>query len=219
MIRLLPRFFFLRNLSTGDGGVGVTNPSWLVALSFGSITRSSISSQVASNPSTSQTTLSRDGQTSSSTTRIWGDPQAGSTEASSDQSMHGCKGFLSGVIDRASLVSVQGTCEYGTRVDYMVMSPDSPCKFVPGSYSVVSSKGKSDQHILKVDLVKSESSPVVQENEPNKGRHKWRRHPERVVKISSAPPSRVPHAADQGLHSSMALGFDISVQSVTFQQH
>ncbi|KAI4304514.1 hypothetical protein MLD38_040010 [Melastoma candidum] len=28
--------------------------------------------------------------------------------------------------------SVQGTCKYGTRVDYMLMSPDSPYKFVPG---------------------------------------------------------------------------------------
>lgn len=49
---------------------------------------------------------------------------------------------------------VQGTCKYGTRVDYILSSPDSPYKFVPGSYSVVSSKGTSDHHIVKVDVVK-----------------------------------------------------------------
>ncbi|KAJ8547481.1 hypothetical protein K7X08_011067 [Anisodus acutangulus] len=50
--------------------------------------------------------------------------------------------------------SVQGTCKYGTRVDYVLSSSDSPYKFVPGSYSVFSSKGTSDHHIVKVDLVK-----------------------------------------------------------------
>ncbi|KAI9115129.1 hypothetical protein K1719_014142 [Acacia pycnantha] len=50
--------------------------------------------------------------------------------------------------------NVQGTCKYGTRVDYILSSPDSPYEFVPGSYSVVSSKGTSDHHIVKVDVVK-----------------------------------------------------------------
>ncbi|KAK4361619.1 hypothetical protein RND71_020571 [Anisodus tanguticus] len=50
--------------------------------------------------------------------------------------------------------SVQGTCKYGTRVDYVLSSSDSPYKFVPGSYSVFSSKGTSDHHIVKVDVVK-----------------------------------------------------------------
>ncbi|CAI0395392.1 unnamed protein product [Linum tenue] len=50
--------------------------------------------------------------------------------------------------------NVQGTCKYGTRVDYIVASPNSPYKFVPGSYSVLSSKGTSDHHIVKVDVVK-----------------------------------------------------------------
>nr|GMD18567.1 putative DNAse I-like superfamily protein [Ipomoea batatas] len=50
---------------------------------------------------------------------------------------------------------VQGTCKYGTRVDYIVSSPDSVYKFVPGSYSVLSSKGTSDHHIVKVDVVKA----------------------------------------------------------------
>ncbi|OEL34618.1 hypothetical protein BAE44_0004361 [Dichanthelium oligosanthes] len=47
---------------------------------------------------------------------------------------------------------VQGTCKYGTRVDYILASPNSPYKFVPGSYTVVSSKGTSDHHIVRVDV-------------------------------------------------------------------
>ncbi|GKV39095.1 hypothetical protein SLEP1_g46909 [Rubroshorea leprosula] len=50
--------------------------------------------------------------------------------------------------------NVQGTCKYGTRVDYILTSPDSLYRFVPGSYSVISSKGTSDHHIVKVDVVK-----------------------------------------------------------------
>ncbi|KAL8530749.1 hypothetical protein ACS0TY_007696 [Phlomoides rotata] len=50
--------------------------------------------------------------------------------------------------------SVQGTCKYGTRVDYILSSVNAPYKFVPGSYSVVSSKGTSDHHIVKVDMIK-----------------------------------------------------------------
>ena len=49
---------------------------------------------------------------------------------------------------------VQGTCKYGTRVDYILASSNSPYNFVPGSYSVISSKGTSDHHIVKVDIVK-----------------------------------------------------------------
>ncbi|KAJ1297039.1 hypothetical protein BS78_01G347700 [Paspalum vaginatum] len=48
---------------------------------------------------------------------------------------------------------VQGTCRYGTRVDYILTSPNSPYKFVPGSYAVVSSKGTSDHHIVKADIL------------------------------------------------------------------
>ncbi|KAH6766331.1 DNAse I-like superfamily protein [Perilla frutescens var. hirtella] len=54
--------------------------------------------------------------------------------------------------------SVQGTCKYGTRVDYILSSTNAPYKFVPGSYSVVSSKGTSDHHIVKVDVIKVGSS-------------------------------------------------------------
>ncbi|KAG4928011.1 hypothetical protein JHK85_054497 [Glycine max] len=57
---------------------------------------------------------------------------------------------------------VQGTCKYGTRVDYILSSSDSPYKFVTGSYLVLSSKGTSDHHIVKVDVVKVNSNP--QEN-------------------------------------------------------
>lgn len=49
---------------------------------------------------------------------------------------------------------VQGTCKHGTRVDYILASPGSPYKFLPGSYAVMSSKGTSDHHIVKVDIVK-----------------------------------------------------------------
>ncbi|XP_078170745.1 uncharacterized protein LOC144565006 [Carex rostrata] len=52
---------------------------------------------------------------------------------------------------------VQGTCKYGTRVDYILASPNSNYKFVPGSYGVVSSKGTSDHHIVKVDLTVSKT--------------------------------------------------------------
>ncbi|WVZ57006.1 hypothetical protein U9M48_007454 [Paspalum notatum var. saurae] len=48
---------------------------------------------------------------------------------------------------------VQGTCRYGTRVDYILTSPNSPYKFIPGSYAIVSSKGTSDHHIVKADLM------------------------------------------------------------------
>ncbi|KAE8732518.1 GH3 family protein [Hibiscus syriacus] len=49
---------------------------------------------------------------------------------------------------------VPGTCKYGTRVDYILASPNSPYKFAPGSYLVLSSKGTSDHHIVKVEIIK-----------------------------------------------------------------
>lgn len=76
--------------------------------------------------------------------------------------------------------SVQGTCKYGTRVDYILASPNSSYKFVPGSYSVLSSKGTSDHHIVKVDVVKTDEN--VKEN----GSRKRRQQPkQRVVKITA----------------------------------
>lgn len=78
------------------------------------------------------------------------------------------------------LAGVQGTCKYGTRVDYILASPNSPYKFVPGSYSVLSSKGTSDHHIVKVDVVKTDEN--VKEN----GSRKRRQQPkQRVVKITA----------------------------------
>ncbi|EOA27111.1 hypothetical protein CARUB_v10023211mg [Capsella rubella] len=68
--------------------------------------------------------------------------------------------------------SVQGTCKYGTRVDYILASSDSPYRFVPGSYSVLSSKGTSDHHIVKVDVVKARSINV---DEQRPIRHKQQR--------------------------------------------
>ncbi|XXG80737.1 hypothetical protein AAC387_Pa09g1530 [Persea americana] len=59
---------------------------------------------------------------------------------------------------------VQGTCKYGTRVDYILSSPDSRYKFVPGSYAVISSRGTSDHHIVKVDIVVAKETENVASN-------------------------------------------------------
>lgn len=75
---------------------------------------------------------------------------------------------------------MQGTCKYGTRVDYILASPSSPYKFAPGSYSVFSSKGTSDHHIVKVDIAKVES--IGQEN----GARKRRKQKQKVVKITDS---------------------------------
>ncbi|KAK8532544.1 hypothetical protein V6N13_131866 [Hibiscus sabdariffa] len=83
--------------------------------------------------------------------------------------------------------SVQGTCKYGTRVDYILASPDSPYKFVPGSYSVLSSKGTSDHHIVKVDIVKVDEH--AEENGSRKRRHQTKPK-QKVVKIADSSPSK-----------------------------
>ncbi|KAJ1433026.1 Endonuclease/exonuclease/phosphatase [Sesbania bispinosa] len=80
--------------------------------------------------------------------------------------------------------SVQGTCKYGTRVDYILSSSDSPYKFVPGSYLVLSSKGTSDHHIVKVDVVKVNSNP--QENQTKKQKQPR----QKVVRITQSTPSK-----------------------------
>uniref|UniRef100_A0A0D9X270 Endonuclease/exonuclease/phosphatase domain-containing protein n=1 Tax=Leersia perrieri TaxID=77586 RepID=A0A0D9X270_9ORYZ len=59
---------------------------------------------------------------------------------------------------------VQGTCKYGTRVDYIMASPNSPYKFVPGSYTVISSKGTSDHHIVKVDVTIQDMKGIDEES-------------------------------------------------------
>ncbi|KAJ1697668.1 hypothetical protein LUZ63_006180 [Rhynchospora breviuscula] len=64
---------------------------------------------------------------------------------------------------------VQGTCKYGTRVDYILASPNSPYKFIPGSYGVVSSKGTSDHHIVKVDLTVSKKDDTEAVHGQNQG--------------------------------------------------
>ncbi|KAL5196554.1 hypothetical protein ABZP36_000066 [Zizania latifolia] len=71
---------------------------------------------------------------------------------------------------------VQGTCKYGTRVDYIIASPNSPYKFVPGSYMVISSKGTSDHHIVKVDV----TIPDMKETDEESGNQR-----QRVVKINN----------------------------------
>ncbi|CAN6206289.1 unnamed protein product [Urochloa humidicola] len=70
---------------------------------------------------------------------------------------------------------VQGTCKYGTRVDYILASPNSPYKFVPGSYTVISSKGTSDHHIVRVDV----TIPQVKETDTETGNRK-----QRVVRVN-----------------------------------
>ncbi|CAL5085100.1 unnamed protein product [Urochloa decumbens] len=70
---------------------------------------------------------------------------------------------------------VQGTCKYGTRVDYILASPNSPYKFVPGSYTVISSKGTSDHHIVRVDV----TIPQVKETDTENGNRK-----QRVVRVN-----------------------------------
>lgn len=80
---------------------------------------------------------------------------------------------------------MQGTCKYGTRVDYVLLSPDSPYKFIPGSYSVFSSKGTSDHHIVKVDITKVESN-----SQPQLGsRRRCKSKQQRIVKINNSSPS------------------------------
>uniref|UniRef100_A0ACD5WRR2 Uncharacterized protein n=1 Tax=Avena sativa TaxID=4498 RepID=A0ACD5WRR2_AVESA len=76
---------------------------------------------------------------------------------------------------------VQGTCKYGTRVDYILASPDCPYRFVPGSYTVVSSKGTSDHHIVRVDVA---VLPDADEQAAAGGRK------QRVVKMMSRKGSR-----------------------------
>ncbi|CAN0856088.1 hypothetical protein LINGRAHAP2_LOCUS6416 [Linum grandiflorum] len=79
--------------------------------------------------------------------------------------------------------NVQGTCKYGTRVDYVLTSPDSKFEFVPGSYSVISSKGTSDHHIVTVDITKAKESNgqakkakqrIVRITEPWRSRGIWK---------------------------------------------
>ncbi|KAL2244106.1 UNVERIFIED_CONTAM: hypothetical protein Sindi_0528600 [Sesamum indicum] len=78
---------------------------------------------------------------------------------------------------------VQGTCKYGTRVDYILGSPDLPYKFVPGSYSVLSSKGTSDHHIVKVDIMK------VADKRPKSNRRQ-KKLKQRVFRLSNSCSSR-----------------------------
>ncbi|KAM0954284.1 putative endonuclease/exonuclease/phosphatase [Dioscorea sansibarensis] len=73
---------------------------------------------------------------------------------------------------------VQGTSKYGTRVDYILASPNSPYEFVPGSYGVISSKRTSDHHIVKVDITISNNreekqKPRVVKIDKNSSRGVW----------------------------------------------
>ncbi|XP_006650104.3 uncharacterized protein LOC102718065 [Oryza brachyantha] len=75
---------------------------------------------------------------------------------------------------------VQGTCKYGTRVDYILASPSSPYRFVPGSYAVVPSRGTSDHHIVMVDVAVAASA-----DDGAAAAAARRRRRRRVVKMTS----------------------------------
>ncbi|KAJ6880107.1 hypothetical protein NC652_033443 [Populus alba x Populus x berolinensis] len=93
-------------------------------------------------------------------------------------------GECESVVILAKGQNVQGTCKYGTRVDYILASPNSPYNFVPGSYSVLSSKGTSDHHIVKVDIVKARCSSQEQVA------RKKRQPKQKVVKITNSSPTK-----------------------------
>lgn len=76
-------------------------------------------------------------------------------------------------------------------MDYILASPHSSFKFVQGSYSVLSSKGTSDHHIVTVDVVKVENEcqqcvdssnkqqtkkKVVKITDPNSSKGLWKIH-------------------------------------------
>lgn len=80
---------------------------------------------------------------------------------------------------------VQGTCKYGTRVDYILSSSNSQYKFVPGSYLVLSSKGTSDHHIVKADVVKVNNNS--QENLTKKPQQQRQKN---IIRITKSNPSK-----------------------------
>uniref|UniRef100_A0A7N0TV17 Endonuclease/exonuclease/phosphatase domain-containing protein n=1 Tax=Kalanchoe fedtschenkoi TaxID=63787 RepID=A0A7N0TV17_KALFE len=92
-------------------------------------------------------------------------------------------GECESVVIRAKGQSVQGTCRYGTRMDYLLASPTFPYEFVPGSYAVYSSQGTSDHHIVKADLVKRKDA-ACQSDKIN--RHK----PSKVMRMTDPSSSR-----------------------------
>ena len=69
-------------------------------------------------------------------------------------------------------------------MDYILASQDSPYKFVPSSYSVISSKGTSDHHIVKVDIVK------VHENAQENFIRRDRKARQKIMKMKSPCSSR-----------------------------
>lgn len=95
-------------------------------------------------------------------------------------------GQFESVVMIAKGQSVQGTCKYGTRVDYILTSPESPYKFVPGSYLVFSSKGTSDHHIVKADVIKVDSNVHSKYHHLHKKGQKKQQQKtkQRVVKIT-----------------------------------
>ncbi|MED6150587.1 hypothetical protein PIB30_073768 [Stylosanthes scabra] len=81
--------------------------------------------------------------------------------------------------------SVQGTCKYGTRVDYLLSSSNCSYKFVPGSYLVLSSKGTSDHHIVRADLMKVNSN-----SEGSVTRKTQQQRKQKVIRITHETPTK-----------------------------
>lgn len=63
-------------------------------------------------------------------------------------------------------------------MDYILSSKGLPYQFVPGSYSVVSSKGTSDHHIVKADLVK------LKEGDPRDQVRQSKKLKQNIVKLT-----------------------------------
>ncbi|KAK8947008.1 hypothetical protein KSP39_PZI007321 [Platanthera zijinensis] len=93
-------------------------------------------------------------------------------------------GECEAVVVLAKGQDVQGTCKYGTRVDYILSSAKSPYKFVPGSYEVLSSKGTSDHHIVKVDIVVIHNN-IDEKNKKHKQKKKKKKQRSVVLETSS----------------------------------
>ncbi|KAF8015310.1 hypothetical protein BT93_H0960 [Corymbia citriodora subsp. variegata] len=85
------------------------------------------------------------------------------------------------------------TGECDTRVDYILASPNCPYKFVPGLYSVLSTKGTSDHHV-KVNITKCANDTPHESNGNNnkvsKKRQQQHKHRMVVKVIGTAPPSK-----------------------------
>ncbi|KAG5231827.1 DNAse superfamily protein [Salix suchowensis] len=73
--------------------------------------------------------------------------------------------------------NVQGTCKYGTRVDYVLASPNSPYKFVPGSYSVDIVKARCSSREKVAGNKRPPKQKVVKITNSSPAKGIWKTHP------------------------------------------